>query len=310
MQDSVRARLPALDSTFDMLITAGDADAALRFASVMNAHWVRLGDYSRALSQFQRAFAVAGPASKARNAALNSAAMLAFRRRDQDAAGSLYKEALRAGQQIGDSASISGAHLGLGRVAARKGNYAETQRHAEAAILIREAMGDPRGKIGPYHMLAFANRLQKKYEAAARVYEYTIALHGLMQNPGGVASEMFNLGFTRLHQNDTVGAERLLRESLTAMKAINSPDQLYLLGAFAALATVRKEPLRAAKLWGAMDAALDRGKLTLDPDDQVEIDTYVPMARRLGKTAVFDAARKEGRQLSLTEAVALALARE
>lgn len=310
MQDSVRLRLPALDSTFNLLIASGNADAAARFAVLMNSHWTRFGDYSRSLSQFRRAFALTGPPTRARAVALNSAAFLAFRQNDQNAARSMYEEALRGGEQFRDSAAIATAHAGLGRVAARNGNYAETQREAEAAIIIRDAMGDPRGKVNPYHMLAFAHRLQKNYEAAARIYEYTIALHGLNGNPGGVASEMFNLGFTRLHQDDIVTAERLLRESLTAMRTLNHPDQLYVLGAFAALATIQKQPRRAATLWGAMEAALERAKLTLDPDDQIEIDTYVPKARAQMKAADFDAARVEGRNVSLQDAVALALKRE
>lgn len=310
MQDSVRLRLPALDSTFDVLILRGSADPAARFALMMNTHWTRLGGYAHSFSQFTRALALPGAPGKARNSALNSAAFLAFRQRDQDAARALYDEALRMGEKMADSAAIATAHGGLGRIAARNGNYAETQRQAEAAIRIRDAMGDARGKITPYHMLAFAHRLQKNYEAAARIYEYTISLHGLTANPGGVAGEMFNLGFTRLHQDDIVSAERLLRESLTAMKAINYPDQLYVLGAFAALATVRRQPHRAAVLWGAMDAALERAKLTLDPDDQIEIDTYVPRARAQMRTADFDAARAEGRKMSLEEGVALALKRE
>lgn len=310
MQDSVRVRMPELDSTFSSLVASGNTDAAARFASMMNAHWIRFGDYSHSLAQFRRVFAMAGPPSRARNAALNSAAFVAFRQRDKAAARSMYEEALRNGEQISDSAAMATAHAGLGRIAAREGDYAETQRQAEAGIRIRDAMGDARGTITPYHMYAFSRRLQKDYEGAARVYEYTISLYGLTSNPVGVAMEMFNLGFTRLHQNDTVAAARLLRESLSAMKALNSTDQLYLLGAFAALATVQKQPRRAATLWGAMDAALGRAKLTLDPDDQVEIDTYVPLARAQMKAADFDGARAEGRRMSLEEGVAYALKRE
>ena len=310
MQDSVRDRLAALDSTFDLAIASGDADKAVRFASMMNMHWTRLGDYAHSLAQFRRAFALGGPATKARAAALNSAAFLAFRQRDQNVARSMYEEALRMGEQIGDSAAIAAAHLGFGRIAARNGHFAETQRRAEAAIKIRDAMGDPRGRIGPYHSLAFAYRLQKKYEAAARIYEYTISLYGLTGNPAGVATEMFNLGFTRLHQNDFASTERLLRESLTALRALKHPNQAYVLGAFAALATVQKQPRRAASLWGAMEAALDRAKLTLDPDDQIEIDIHMPIARAQMRAAEFDAVRAEGRKMSLEEGVALALKRE
>lgn len=307
LHDSVRLRMAALDSTFDLLIASRDADRAARFATMMNTYWTRYGDYAHSLAQFRRAFALGGPPTRSKAVALNAAAFLAFRQRDQAAARALYEDVLRTGEQIGDSAAIANGHLGIARMAARNGDYAETERQAEAAIRIRDAMGDLRGRITPYHTLAFAYRLQKKYEPAARVYEYTIAMSGLIANAAGVATEMYNLSVVRLHQDDLQSAGRLLRESLTALRTLNSLSQIYLLGGFASLATVRKEPRRAALLWGAMEAGLDRAKLTLDPDDQVEIDTYVPIARSQMKEGEFEAARAEGRKMSLDEAVALVL---
>lgn len=309
MMDSVRVRMPQLDSTFDMLVMSGNANSAMQFASTMNSHWQRFGDAGRALSQFQRAIALPGVPSRIRAAASSSAAFIAFRQRDQATARTLYESALRIATQVNDTVGMAAAYTGLGRVAARDGNYAETQRLSEQAVRLVDALGDVRRKYSAYHPLAFALRLQKKYEQAARVYEYTIALLGLTNNPSGVAGEMFNLGFTRLHLQDTVTAGRLLRESLTAMRESNSADQKYVLGAFAALATLGKQPRRAALLWGAMLAELDLAKLTLDPDDQFEIDSFMPLARREMRSGEFEAALTDGRKMSVGEAVNLALSK-
>lgn len=306
MQDSVRLRLGHLDSTFDMLV-ADRSRAALPFASAMNPHWARLTDYSRTLARFQQALAVDSTPTPARIAALRQAAFVAFRANNYRTATALYQQMMTAATALHDTASIASAHGGLVRLAARVRDYPTALRHAQEAARIVETLSEARPKIGPFHVLAFANRLAGHYEASARIYEYTIGLNGIVNDPAGTAEEMFNLGFVRLHQNDTTAAARLFRESLTALRQLGSPSQMYLLGAFAALAAVHHQPRRAATLYGAMDTALAAAKIILDPDDQGELETYSALARKQISGTAFDSARAEGRSLPLDRAVTLAL---
>lgn len=308
MQDSVRLRLGHLDSTFDMLV-AERSSAALSFASAMNPHWTRLTDYSRTLVRFQQALALDSTPVPAYVVALRQAAFVAFRANDYRTATTLYERMMSAASALHDTANIASAYGGRVRLAARARDYPTAVRNAEEAARIAERLPDARSKIGPFHVLAFANRLAGRYEVAARIYEYTIGLHGVINDPAGTAEEMFNLGFVRLHQNDTVSAARLFRESLTALRLVGSPSQMYLLGAFAALAAVQHQPRRAATLYGAMDTALGAGKVILDPDDQGELETYSALTRKQMSGTAFDSARAEGRSLPLDKAVALALSR-
>lgn len=303
----LRARLAELDSTYDMLLANDDVDGALRFAAAMRTHWVDLAGYPRALAQYRRALALAAPPSAARAVALNQAAMLAFRQLDQAGASALSNEAIRVGEQIGDKVAQANGYTGLARVALRKGDYAAVQRYAQQGLIIRESLGDATGLSGPMHLLAAGERLDGHLDEAARLYEFTLALAGLSGDRGRVAEEMLNLGYVRLHQGDTASAGRLFRESLRTYAALGQTDAVYLLGAMAALAAVQHQPLRAATLYGAMDAELERLKVKLDPDDQVEVDTYARLARSGTDAAAFDRTRGEGRTMSMRDAISLAL---
>lgn len=309
MQDSARLRLAHLDSTFDMLVAAGRAESAVTFAVAMNPHWTRLTDYSTALKQQRRALALNSTPSATRAVALRQAAFIAFRGGDTATAAMFYRQMMDVGIQIGDSTTIASSHSGMARLAARARDFTAAIQHARIGAQLSASLHDPRSRIGPYHVLAFAHRLAGHYEEAARLYEYTIALYGLTGNSAGVATEMLNLGFVRLHQHDTASAGKLFSESLSALRSAHSADQMYLLGAFAALAAVQHQSRRAALLYGAMDTALAEKHVVLDPDDQGELDTYSQLARRQMSPPTFAAARSEGRNLSLDAAVTLALSK-
>lgn len=309
MQDSARVRLAHLDSTFDMLVAAGRAESAFSFAVAMNPHWTRLTDYSTALARQRRALALNSPPSATRAVALRQAAFTAFRGGDTATASMFYRQMMDVGAKIGDTATIASSHGGMARLAARSGDFTSAIEHALIGAQLSRSFHDPRSRIGPYHVLAFAHRLAGHYEEAARLYEYTLALNGITGNSAGAAAELLNLGFVRLHQQDTASAGRLFTESLSALRSVNSADQMYWLGAFAALAAVQRQSRRAALLYGAMESALAEKHVVLDPDDQGELDTYSQIVKGQISPLVFAAARSEGRKLSLDAAVTLSLSK-
>jgi hypothetical protein len=123
-----------------------------------------------------------------------------------------------------------------------------------------------------------------------------------------VAEELQNLGFVRLHQHDLEIAARLFRQALPVFRAQGRQNSIAAsLGAFAALAGESHDYERAAELYGAMEAVLDRVRATLDPDDQADLDRYQPGVRRALGDRAFDAARARGRALTTERAIVLAL---
>jgi hypothetical protein len=71
----------------------------------------------------------------------------------------------------------------------------------------------------------------------------------------------------------------------------------------AAIEERETEALRAARLWGASDAALEAEGVFAWPADRAERTRYEPLARAATSALAFDAAYAAGRALSLAAAV-------
>lgn len=156
-------------------------------------------------------------------------------------------------------------------------------------------------------MLAAAARMEGKDEEAAMYYEYTLGLYHSTGGQSGFAGELYNLGMARLHLNQVDAARRLFTLSLTEYRKLNNETGMaYNLGGFGAVAAVEGDAERANELYGAMQAALDRAGITLDPDDQQDYDRYSALAARGGNTQSVEAARTRGRALSVGQAADLA----
>ena len=70
---------------------------------------------------------------------------------------------------------------------------------------------------------------------------------------------------------------------------------------------VKGDAERAAQLLGAGDALLEAMGIGLQPADKLEVDRYRAAVREQLDEATFEAARAEGRAMSLEEAVAYVL---
>ena len=69
----------------------------------------------------------------------------------------------------------------------------------------------------------------------------------------------------------------------------------------------RGQPERAARLFGAAEAALEGLAMTLPPHNRTDYDRNVAAAQALTDQVTFAAAWAEGRMLSLEQAAAYAL---
>ena len=246
---------------------------------------------------------------RARARAGYEAGLLAFRQRDQEASRYANQQSLLIATQIADTAAMARALVGLSRVELRARAYDSVRAHAaEAAALLTQA-GDARGAIAPSHMIAAVNRMTGRDDDAASLYERTLALYRSQSNEGGVAGELMNLGYVRLHQGRRGEALSLFRDGLERFTALHdATSQEFALAAFAAVAADAGDAVHAAKLYGAARTLLSASGVTLDPDDKYELDRYSAKARRQLGDAAYGRALAEGEALTLADALRLAQA--
>jgi hypothetical protein len=119
------------------------------------------------------------------------------------------------------------------------------------------------------------------------------------------------LGYVALREGNHTEAHALLANGLRGFQEIGASEGIQLaLRGLAALATVRRQPERAARLFGAAEALRERIRIVLPPVERPEYEQYVADARAQMDDQVFTAAWAEGQALSLDEAVQYALHEE
>ncbi len=309
--ERVAARADTMDTSLRWYITAGQVSDALRFATAMSPFWRTQGrmDAGRQLIAAVLALPDSAVQHRARARAWYESGLLAFRQRDQEASRRANEQSLRIATEIADTAAIAQALVGLSRVELRAGAYDSVRAHAGAASALLTQTGDTLGAIGPSHMVAAVNRMTGRDSEAASLYDRTLARYRLQSDEAGVAGELMNLGYVRLHQGRRADARSLFRESLGRFVTLHDEtSQEFLLAAFAAVAADAGDAANAAKLYGAARKLLSASGVTFDPDDQYELDRYGAKARRRLGDAAYARALAKGQALTLADALRLAQA--
>jgi tetratricopeptide (TPR) repeat protein len=117
-----------------------------------------------------------------------------------------------------------------------------------------------------------------------------------------------NLAYVAQHEGDHERALDLVRHALELSRDRRATrDIASFLVTFAGSIAALGQLQRAARLLGASEAALERMGAFHQPTDKPEIDGIIATVRAQLDDAAFQAARIEGRQMTLDEAVAEAL---
>jgi tetratricopeptide (TPR) repeat protein len=312
--DAWRGRIktsePDLERSLDWLLQNGQGDQALRFADAMVPFWTAFGEVPHARQRLEAALAtpaVAAP-SPLRAKALYDAGLLAFRMGDEMESRKLNEESLAIARRLDDKSAAAAALIGLSRIALRHHDYAAVRHDANEALSLRQALNDLPGEMSVVHLLAAAALMSDDHANALKYYELALGIAGKDGNKSGVAGELMNLGFVHVHRHDPEWALRLVKESVSIFRELQAQDGLaYDVSALAAIAAERRDAATAATLYGALDSAMQKLGIVLDPDDQLDVDRYTTLAREQLGAATFDGLRSQGRRLSVDDALALGL---
>ena len=299
-----------LTGAIDWFSRNAEGDQALRVAGPLAYFWTwdgRNGE-ARALLTDVLALPSAAAPTALRAKALYDLGLLAFRQDAQEISRGFNDESLRIYRRLGDKGGQAMALIGLARISLRDLDYAAVRKYAEESGILERQVGDTRGEAVAVHMLAAVARMQGQYAKAAQLYQFSLDANRNENNEMGVATEEFNLGCVRVRQQKIEDARKLFTDSLQKYRATEDEAGIsFALIGFANVAVEQKQPARAARLYGAALAILDRLNISLDPDDQLELDHYTAKLVTLLPGDAFDAATREGRATSPERAIALAL---
>lgn len=252
--------------------TSGDAASAQElFARTWRA-WFSRGEITAGTGVAATALeAGAETTSPWGTRALYADGVLAFRAGDRDRSIARNEEALRIARERGDARGESDALTGLARIALRDGRYDEVVALALEARERARAAGDREAEASPLHLHAAGVRLQGEYAAARDLYLESLALNRDLGNDAWTSMEQHNLGWVELHLGEIDEAERHFRER-DAESGIDAYGDAWRELNWSAVALVRGERSEADRRFAAGWQALEALGVTLDPDDQSELD--------------------------------------
>ncbi len=222
----------------------------------------------------------------------------------------LFNAALTAVRRVGDGvdAIAASADLGLGYLAYNFGDYERANVLQRRTMALYSKGVDP---DGANYALLYLGRIalaQGELERAAAQLEASEAWFRQAQQMAGLSWVLHDLGYVRhLHGDDHAACE-MLQEALALQR--QQQRKLTLIQSLercAWIAADMHQPQRAARLFGAAEAARERIGAPLPLGDKPMYDRHLARARADLDETAFDAVWAEGRVMTLDEAVAYAL---
>ncbi len=290
----------------------GDAVAGLRLAGAIWRFWyVRgyLGEGRAWLSRILLAPLPDEPTAAARAKALDGAGMLVRRQGDHAAARALHEKALVIQRGLGDRPGIASSLSNLGIVAREQNDNATAKALYEESLALRRELGDQWGIGAALNNLGLVVLHDGDYPAARALYGESLKVFRDLGNRQAMASPLSNLGRVAYQQGDYAGARALIQESLAIFWDLRDRwgIAMSLEGlAYVALALARR--VQAARLWGGAERLREEIGCPLPPSERSRYDSQLAAARAaIDDDAAFDQAWKEGRTMTLEQAVEYAL---
>ncbi|TMD33765.1 MAG: hypothetical protein E6I95_08130 [Chloroflexi bacterium] len=307
--------LDRLDSQHDNLRAAlqtsqtESADLNLRLATALLALWDARGYLTEGRDWLEKALAVWPDETTLRAEALGAAGWLSQRLGDFDRAASYFEESVRIARltEEGHVAAESLANLALVRLLHGQSELADPL--VREAIAIAEDHHDNYATAGALLVMALVAYFEGDFDQARVCAEKSLALHRELGNEKVAAFLLACLATLALDNQDEAMARANLRESLEISRRMHEKvDVAFVLETCARFAAARSNSAVAVKLAGAAASVRETVGAPAAPPWRAMVEMSQESARATLGVEVTDARWREGRALSLEQAIDEALA--
>jgi predicted ATPase len=291
------------------LLKKGEVESALRLAGAVWRYWQRHGDIREGRYWLEEGLAKGDHISWPVLAkALWAASWLAYYQGDFARTRSLSYRHLAAARAADDALSTRNALTGLGMVALAEERYEEAAARLQEALDVCRPLGPIWHRATSFLNLGNAIMLTGDLSRAAALFEEALSLYQERGDEVFTARAQQHLGYVSLLQGDYERARALFTESLQALFSLGEkPGVADGLEAVAALRAVLGEVQKAGQLVEA--AAALREVIGVAPLTYLRPLWYpfLVKAEEESSATLWRIAQKQGREMSLREAVALAV---
>ena len=305
-----------LRASMDWLLGRGRSEEAARFGWALWLFWGIRAHFAEGRRSMEQALSAEGNASMpatARAKALYVAGMMANYQGDHGSAESLVEESLGLFKKHGDKLGTAYALSNAGFAANGQGH------HQRAIILIEESVdlflevGEKWGAAIELGFLAVAWRNRGDHGRAKWLAERGLALSREVGERQTITAALYTLAILAQAERDYERARDLFEEGLELSAELgNEADVAHCLEGLASIAGAEGRIVRAARLWGAEEALLEKietAVYTYVPDRALHGSRVADARARLDEEA-FAAAWAEGRTMTAEQAIEYALEQE
>ena len=220
-----------------------------------------------------------------------------------DVARPLFVRALEISRKLGDRLSTAWA---LSHLSSTQLGKADAMVIAQEALALFRALNHQPGIAHTLNIIGEIARHAGDDALARGAYEECLDLCLKTGEARRVAIMLFNLAFLAQHEGDHHGAIVKTRRAMQIAHEMNNRGEIaWCLPIIASSLAALGQPQLAARLLGTSEAFLERlGTIIMPADEQEFTRIRTQVCAQLGDAA-FEAARQEGRQMTLEQAVAL-----
>jgi predicted ATPase/DNA-binding CsgD family transcriptional regulator len=298
------------------LLERGEPESAARLGWALWLFWgirTHLAEGRRSMERALSARGSVGMTASARARALFVAGMMANYQGDHLSAEPLVQESLGLFKELGDKVGTAYALSNAGYVALGQGRYGQAIAVIEEAADLFLEEGEKWGAAIELGFLAVAWRNRGDHKRAKRLAERALAISREIGERQASTSALYTLAILARTEGKDEHARNLFEEGLRLSAELgNEADVAHCLEGLASMYGAEGKIVRAARLWGAEEALLEKledAVYTYLPDRALH-RSQVAAARSQVDEAAWTAAWTEGRAMSLEQAVSYALEQE
>jgi predicted ATPase len=285
-------------------------EQSVELAAALCWFWIKRGYFREGQECLERALSASGRTPSALRAkALMSLGSTTFFQGDFVRTRALLEESATLGRAAGDL-SVVGFSLGLSAVAALElGDIAEGVRIATEGQAAGHASATPWVQGPSLACLAYLAMHDGDFDRASRLHEEALELTRRQGEKWGMGITLFDLGLLRVVQQRHAQARALCAEGIALYEEFGDRRGVaWCLGILSGAEAADGQPLRAARLRGAMEGLLESVGAPLQASFNRWIgDRYLDVMKDCLGDDVFQAAVADGRTMSFSRAIQFGL---
>jgi predicted ATPase/DNA-binding CsgD family transcriptional regulator len=290
-------------------LESGEAELGLRLAGALGIFWNVRGHLSEGRKWLEAALVNRAKAPETVQVrAMMHAGWIAREQGDYDGSVAFTEECLSLARRLDDRTSIAGALSNLGWTALLRDEPDRAPAYMEEAMALQREAEDVPGLASSLSILGFVAVVRQDNERAITLYEESLALAREADNDLAIVLSSLSGALGYLGQGDHGRALELCEQGMRISWRLRMMHPVAsCLYVAAAVYGSRREPVRAARLWGAADSLLDSIGSMFAPIEQRFYEPYIAAARSQLDEKAWEAAWTEGWEMTLARAMAYAL---